>query len=78
MAMSRKHYEDIAAMLRDVKRIESDAPHAKHRLEAIKYVEYCIAELLADDNPRFDATRFHHAAGWYHPIAAAALGLEDE
>ena len=58
MSMSRKHYQAFAALLAAERAI---APLEANR--TVDNVTLAIADLFAQDNPRFDRYRFYDAAG---------------
>jgi hypothetical protein len=55
--MSRKDYERIASVLAGVRQTNPDA-----RVQ-LNVVSMTLADVFADDNPRFDRTRFLLACG---------------
>lgn len=71
MAMSKKDYVQFAAMLKlENDYIESTAiiappPVSEYqaRADAVRRYASKIAEIFANDNPRFDRTRFYKACG---------------
>jgi hypothetical protein len=62
MAFTRQHYVKIADILKDAHNAYGDTnmsnPHG-----AVDHVARRLADVFADDNPRFDYDRFHAAAG---------------
>lgn len=56
--MTRKHYEAIARIIRD-----AEASQFKTKAGTLAYVTLALADMLAQDNPRFDRTRFFEACG---------------
>ena len=57
MALSRKHYEMVAAALKDTLEVDSNNRAAVAYLTGKFIVEF------SDDNPRFDSERFVKATG---------------
>lgn len=57
--MSRKHYVAIAAMIR--RRVDADATVGGHSIT--REIAEGLADVFADDNPRFDRARFLTACG---------------
>lgn len=57
MAMSRKHYNAIAALLADV-----NVNHSGSTVR--KFIASGLVDILGEDNPRFDAERFLIASGF--------------
>jgi hypothetical protein len=57
--MSKKHYEAVAAMLKR-RGLAEGASGAR----AVREVARELADLYAEDNPRFDRDRFLEAAGF--------------
>ena len=68
MAFTRRHYIQIAAMLAweriKLERLAEtrDAEYREGALVAIESIEGNLAGMFRDDNPHFDAERFHTAA----------------
>ena len=60
--MSRKNYVRFASALAEVRELLGPRRPASVAHMALDSVESRIADILADDNPRFDRERFHAAA----------------
>lgn len=60
MAMSRKHYERVAAILAGEMALTRDVPTSR---EIVRRTALSLADVFAQDNPRFDRTRFYTASG---------------
>ena len=67
MAMTRKHYREVAEVFRaqydyyqNEKSMSDDA--AGTAQDALRYVASALATLFAIDNPNFDRARFYRAA----------------
>lgn len=61
MAMSRKHYQAFADILRD----EMEYAETEDIRTAIRTVTNRLATVFADDNPRFDRAKFIRVATDY-------------
>lgn len=62
MAMSKKHYVKTAAILAGERAIVTHALDESARI-AISAITYSLADMFAQDNPRFDRATFYAAAG---------------
>lgn len=67
MAMTKRHFEKLARILRDAKsEADSYAPtgggsvdeYATGRADAVSSMAQAIADMCSDENPRFDRNRF--------------------
>ena len=66
MAMSKKDYARMAAVIKDnaESALLDDEAESKARLAAISDVMSGLTEVLKADNPRFDSGKFHAACGF--------------
>ena len=61
--MTKKDYIKLAQALKDSKPTAADEPNTYFMRQTWNYTVHKIVQVLADDNPRFDATRFYAACG---------------
>lgn len=60
--MSKKHYLKIAAIFKA--KLGDPYPQTELRTAILKDVATSLCEVLKDDNPNFDRTRFLEACGF--------------
>ena len=60
--LSKKHYENIAAIIKD-EVTEAKAVGAYGRLDALEIVAHRLANYLAGDSPKFNRGRFIKVCG---------------
>lgn len=58
--LTKKHYEAIALMLQNAHDTIAESAHAK---TVVRLHAYNLADYFAQNNPRFDRTRFLQACG---------------
>lgn len=63
--MTKKHFERFAAILKaDIEETARRFPtEAQRTRDAAQYAASTFARVAAEDNPRFDSTRFYKACG---------------